>query len=145
MSNHKKTMSDRIRDCDGLTKQDWVRQKRFLLVLAIWGGCFVTSTYLFSSTFDLSSTTKLMLIGITGLAMVAAFVAYANFLRHADELTQKVQLYGIAPGFAAGLLFTMLDPMLEQAGLDFLDPSWAFMGICVVTTLGMLRARRKFQ
>jgi hypothetical protein len=56
------------------------------------------------------------------LAMVpiplTIFLILANvrFIREADEFMRKVQLHGIAIGFAAGFLFCLGYPVFEQAG-----------------------------
>ncbi|MBM0107541.1 hypothetical protein JM946_22600 [Steroidobacter sp. S1-65] len=47
---------------------------------------------------------------------VPALLANIRFIREADEFMQKVQLHGIATGFAAAFVFCMGYHVIEQVG-----------------------------
>jgi len=57
-----------------------------------------------------------LLVAATLAFAVLAVRGYLAFLREADELLRRIELGGLAFGFGAGAVFSLLYPLLERLG-----------------------------
>jgi hypothetical protein len=67
-----------------------------------------------------------------------------RFLRQADELLQKIQLEGLAIGFAAGAFFALGYQLLEHLGAPELDVSAPVTVMMFGWAFGQLLASRRY-
>jgi hypothetical protein len=109
-----------IKSCSG-TELDRRNQYRFAAWTLAWGITYVAASWALKSDRDLASPlTWGLAIGPALLSIVPVF-AYMRFLRMADELLRKIQLDGLAMGFAAGVLLVAGYQLFEAAGAPALQ------------------------
>lgn len=83
-------------------------------------------------------------IAVSTAIGLLAVLAYARFIRQADELQRKIQTEALSLGFGGGFLATFALALLERTELynpDLGDPFLA-MAICYVA--GILLAARRY-
>jgi len=95
-------------------------------IRSVWIWCFVWAAGFFAVTRALEAFPQLRgpvawLLALIPLALSFPVVlACLRFIREADEFMRKVQLDGIAMGFAAGFVFCLGYYALEQLGAPHL-------------------------
>jgi hypothetical protein len=91
-------------------------------IRSVWIWCLVAGFGLAAPVKALEAYPQLSDSAVWLLAMipialsVPALLACLRFIREADEFMRKVQLEGIAIGFAVGFVFCIGYPMLEHVG-----------------------------
>jgi hypothetical protein len=105
-----------VKNCSG-TELDRRNQFRFTAWIFAWAVSYVVAHKILKSDSDLATQLVWFLVAAPNLVAVAAVFAYLRFLRMADELLRKIQLEGLAFGFAAGIIFINGYQLLEAAGV----------------------------
>lgn len=104
-----------IRNCAG-TELDRRNQNRFLAWTFAWAVTFVAASLTLKADLELASPVNWVLAVVPTVVSIGAVFAYLRFLRMADELLRKIQLGGLAMGFAAGVVVTAGYPLFEAVG-----------------------------
>ncbi|WP_153067178.1 hypothetical protein [Steroidobacter cummioxidans] len=100
-------------------------------IRSVWMWCLVWLAGVVAVTTALEAFPRLPawlggLLAIIPIALsIPALLANIRFIREADEFMRKVQLQGIAIGFAAGFVFCMGYQVLERAGAPHLSMIFA--------------------
>jgi hypothetical protein len=111
-------------------------------IRSVWIWCFVWGAAFIAATAALESLRHIQgwsawLVALTPIVLsLPALLANVRFIREADEFMRKVQLQGIAIGFAAGFFFCLGYPMLEQVGAPELPVIFAIVPLGVGWALG---------
>ena len=104
-----------IKNCSG-TEIDQRNGNRFAAWCLAWAVCYVGASMTLKGDFDLSTPLVWLLVAIPNLLSLVAVFSYMRFLRMADELLRKIQLEGLAMGFAAGVILVTGYQLFEAAG-----------------------------
>lgn len=109
----------------GQTKAEQRNIRSVWIWCLVWvAGFWAVSTALEASPQLLGSFTWSLAI-IPIVLSIPALLANIRFIREADEFMQKVQLHGIAIGFAAGFVFCLGYYVLERVGAPHLPMLFA--------------------
>ncbi len=92
-----------IKSCSG-TKLDRRNQNRFAGWMLAWAVSYMAASWTLKADLDLATALVWFLVAAPNLIAIVAVFDYLRFLRMADELLRKIQLEGLALGFAAGVL-----------------------------------------
>jgi hypothetical protein len=76
---------------------------------------------------------------------IPPLLAYLRFLRMTDELLRKIQLDGLALGFAAGLIVALGYPFLERAGAPELGSSGIAMAMMICWAAGQVLGLARYR
>jgi drug/metabolite transporter (DMT)-like permease len=104
-----------IKNCSG-TEMDRRNQYRFMAWSFAWALTYVAASWTLKSDRELATPLAWALVAVPTLLSIVAVFAYLRFLRMADELLRKIQLDGLATGFAAGLVYIIGYQLLEAIG-----------------------------
>ncbi len=104
-----------IKNCSG-TELDRRNQYRFTAWSLAWALTYVAASWTLKSDRELAAPLTWALVAVPTLLSIVAVFAYLRFLRMADELLRKIQLDGLATGFAAGLVYIIGYQLLEAVG-----------------------------
>ena len=104
-----------IKNCSG-TELDRRNQYRFTAWSFAWALTYVAASWTLKSDRELATPLTWALVAVPTLLSIVAVFAYLRFLRMADELLRKIQLDGLATGFAAGLVYIIGYQLLEAVG-----------------------------
>lgn len=92
----------RLRDCVwGETERDRRNNKRFLVACILWMLVYVGIDLIQEKT-AISDEAAWALALLPAIPAVWVYMVYMKFLRETDEMVRRVQLNGLAVGFAAG-------------------------------------------
>jgi hypothetical protein len=140
-------MEETAEACSGLTAAD----RRNLWQLQIWGGawalCFVASVLLLRRWPELVPGTagRVALVTLTTALGVAMVVAFARYLRDADELVRKIQLEALAIAFGAAIVIITSWRVVEKAGGPQVDSSDLLLPIILVWVVAQLLVARRYR
>ena len=126
-----------IKSCSG-TELDRRNQNRFAGWLFAWAVSYVAASWTLKADFDLASPLIWSLVVAPNVIAIVAVFAYLRFLRMADDLLRKIQLEGLALGFAAGVLVTAGYQLAEAAGAPQLETDHIIVVMIFSWTAGQL-------
>ena len=126
-----------IKSCSG-TKLDRRNQNRFIVWMLAWMVSYVIASWMLKADLDLTAPLVWFLVAAPNLIGIAAVFAYLRFLRMADGLLRKIQLEGLALGFAAGVLVTAGYQLAEAAGAPQLGTDHIIVVMIFSWTIGQL-------
>lgn len=106
---------------------------RWAVVLA---ASLIASVLMLKAGLGEGSVLKWAIAAVPVAALVPWLLAHLRFLREADELVRKIQLEGVAVGFAAAFGFGLAYSALVYAGGPRLSPSGGVSIMIVVMALG---------
>jgi len=109
-----------IKSCSG-TELDRRNQNRFVRWSLAWAVSYVAASWTLKADLDLAPPLVWFLVAAPNLIAIVAVLAYLRFLRMADELLRKIQIEGLALGFAAGVLVSLGYQLAETAGAPRLE------------------------
>lgn len=103
--------------CEGFeTAHDARHRRRFDLWMVALAVGYVGAAAALHGRATLPAPIPWLLVGATlGLALLA-LRSYLRFLRAADELVRRIQTEALALGFAVGVVFALVYPLLEKLG-----------------------------
>lgn len=137
----KRTLWDR---CD-TTPRDRRNTVRMLLALAAWAVVFVAVTWAIRKELLPAGPVSWIAAALPSALMVVAFLAYADYLRKADELQRTIQLRALALGFGAGWLALCGYPLFEHLGAPAIDAGDYVLVMAVFYTLGVVLGQRRYR
>jgi hypothetical protein len=120
------------------TKLDRRNQYRFAAWTFAWSLSYVAASWTLKADLDLATPLVWFLVAAPNLIAVVTVFAYLRFLRMADELLRKIQLEGLALGFAAGVLVTAGYQLAEAAGAPQLETDHIILTMVFGWTIGQL-------
>ena len=100
----------------GQTEADQRNLRLIWLWTFVWAVSFVAAVITLRRNPELQGPAAWLLASIPFIVGVPTVRVYLRFLREADEFMRKVQLEGIAIGYALGLLACIGYHVLEQVG-----------------------------
>jgi hypothetical protein len=126
-----------IKSCSG-TKLDRRNERRFSAWCLAWAVSYVAASWTLKADLDIAAPLVWFLVAAPNLIAIVAVFAYLRFLRMADELLRKIQLEGLALGFAAGVLVTAGYQLAEAAGAPELQTDLIIVVMIFSWTIGQL-------
>ena len=132
-----RTLWDVLKSCAG-TPQDQRNSIRFALWCLAWALTYVVAHKTINANPDLATAWVVLGIAAPICLMIVAVFSYAQFLRNADELLQKIQLQGLALGFGAGIVFITGYQLAEAAGASEMETDHAIVVMLVSWYVGQL-------
>lgn len=130
--------------CD-LTERDRRNQWRFVGWSLAWTIAWVVASIAINDEWVGKGTPQLVIALLPTALGVGMLLAYAKFLREADELQRKIQLDALALGFGSGLVGSVLYRLLERTGfVAEADVSEAIILMVVVYAIGVLIGQRRY-
>ncbi len=133
-----------IKSCSG-TKLDRRNQNRFAGWMLAWAVSYMAASWTLKADLDLATALVWFLVAAPNLIAIVAVFAYLRFLRMADELLRKIQLEGLALGFAAGVLVTAGYQLAEAAGALQLETDHIIVVMIFSWTIGQLLGTGRFR
>lgn len=127
------------------TEQDRRNQTWFLAWMLAWAVSYVGASWALKGDSNLPSSLAWSLVAIPNLIGIVAVLAYLRFLRMADELMRKIQLEGLAVGFAAGVLTTSGYQLAEAAGAPQLQTDHIIVVMIFGWTIGQLHGTWRYR
>jgi len=127
------------------TKRDKRNERKFTAWCFIWAVCYTGAHWLLKSDHVLAAPIIWSLVIVPNVISIIAVFAYARYLRMADELVQKIQLQGLAFGFAGGILVTAGYQLFEVAGAPELKTDHILMTMIFGWTAGQLYGHWKYR
>ncbi len=126
-----------IKSCSG-TELDRRNEYRFSAWLFAWAASYVAASWTLKADLDLATPLVWLLVAGPNLIGIVVVFAYLRFLRMTDELLRKIQLEGLALGFAAGVLVTAGYQLAEAAGAPQLETDYIIVVMIFSWTIGQL-------
>ena len=120
------------------TKVDRRNQYVFCAWTLVWAVSYTAASWVLKNGTDMSIPLVLLLIAIPTLVGLVAMFAYLRLLRMADGLLARIQLEGLALGFAAGMLFTAGYQLAEFAGAPPLKANYIIVVMVFSWVVGQL-------
>jgi O-antigen/teichoic acid export membrane protein len=125
------------------TATDRRNQLHAVAWLFVWAVCFVAATWILKHG-EPAWPLRILAVALPVAIGWIAFLRYRRFLREADELTRRIQLEGLAIGFATGVMFAPAYWLAELAGAPPLDLGDVAAVMMVAWAAGQLVAQRRF-
>jgi predicted MFS family arabinose efflux permease len=138
----KRTLWDR---CGDTTPRDRRNTVRMLVALAVWAVVFVAATWAIRKELLPTGPISWIVAALPSALMVVALLAYADYLRKADELQRGIQLQALALGFGAGWLALCGYPLFERLGAPAIDPGDYVIVMAVCFSLGVVLGQRRYK
>lgn len=126
------------------SRNDRRNSLRYVSWMLAWGLTFLLATWALKTNV-VAGSLKWAVAIVPDLFALAALFAYLRFLREADELTQKIQLDGLALGFGVGVIFAVSYQLLERAGAPQLTVSDTAAVMMVAWAIGQLIAQFRYR
>ena len=126
-----------IKGCSG-TEIDRRNQYWFSAWTLAWAVSYVAASWTLKGDSDLATPLVWLLVAVPNIVAIGVVFAYLRFLRMADELLRKIQLEGLALGFAAGVLVTAGYQLVEAAGAPQLETDHIIVVMIFSWTIGQL-------
>jgi VIT1/CCC1 family predicted Fe2+/Mn2+ transporter len=126
------------------TPEDLRNLRNFNIFAAAAGGLFIVATILIGEGFLERGLVAWILVAASILALLLMVRAYLHFLRHADELLRRIQVEGLALGFAAGVVFMLAWRLCERMGALKLDIADGVMPMILFWAIGQYLGHRRY-
>ena len=128
-----------------LTERDRRNQWRYVGWSLAWTTAWVVASIAINNEWVGTGTPQLVIALLPTVLGVGMLLAYAKFLREADELQRKIQLDALALGFGAGLVGSVLYRLLQRtvfvAEADVAD---VIVLMIVVYAIAVLIGQRRY-
>lgn len=131
--------------CADTTPRDWRNTRRFLWAVAAWGVTFLSVSLAIKKQILPPGPVTWIAAALPIVAGLLACLAYARYLREADELQRQYQLWALGLGFAAGWLALSCYPILERVGAPAMDSSGYTLVMILFFSLGTLLGRIRYR
>jgi len=118
-------------------------QYRFLAATFVWAIAFVAATRLLRDGLD--GTGAWVIAVIPGVLGVIAMWIYLKFLKEADEMIRRIQINGVAIGFAIGILVAVGYHPFQLAGAPAIDTMDMFAVMMFAWVAGQIIALRRYR
>ncbi len=127
------------------TEADRRNQFRFLGWLALWMVTFVAAAQWLRSDTPPAGPAAWAIASGPMILGVVTVIAYLHYLRQTDELIRRIQLEGLAIGFAAAVLFLVGYPLFEDAGAPTVSLGDSVLVLAVGWSFGQLYATWRYR
>ena len=126
------------------TPVDCRNMHRFMLRLTGWMALFLAASFWLDSAQGGQPALEAAIALVPSIAFGWALLAFARYLREADELARRIQYEAIAFAFGLGLLVMLGHPLVESVGLPHLDPAAAAGGVSIVWALASVANAHRY-
>ncbi|MGH1488149.1 MAG: hypothetical protein ACRBK7_01945 [Acidimicrobiales bacterium] len=130
--------------CDAVPPADRRNGYRIVVTSLLWATVFVASTWTLTAESGPTGFAAWAIAGVCAALLLVALAAFRRFLLDADELTQRIQLEGVAFGFAAGVLFSLSYGLFNEAGAPDMSMTHAGTVLVFGYVAGILRATHQY-
>lgn len=130
--------------CSG-SALDRRNQYYFLAWSLLWGVGFVAATWAQRPDVGLDDRFAWAVAAGPLVLSIPPLLAYLRFLRMTDELLRKIQLDGLALGFAAGIIVALGYPFLERAGAPGLGSTGIVIVMMAAWAVGQLLGLARYR
>lgn len=131
--------------CSSGTREDRQNELKFAGWCLGWAISLVVATRLLKSGALGDGPFVWLLVVAPNLIAVVAVLAYLRFLRMADELIRKIQLDGLAIGFAVAAVVGVGYPLFEFVGLPPLEANDIVVIMMFSWAIGTFIGWRRFR
>jgi hypothetical protein len=118
---------------------------RVLLALAAWAALFVAASQLIKRDLLPAGAIPWVVAALPTVAGAFVILAYARFLREADELQRTVQLRALALGFGGGWFVMTGYRIFERLGAPPADGADFTLALAVCYSIGILLGWRRYR
>ncbi|MFN7943001.1 MAG: hypothetical protein U0X73_15530 [Thermoanaerobaculia bacterium] len=126
------------------TARDRRHQHRYLLASLVFALAYVAAAAALRWRAALPAPVPWALVGLATACAGLAIARCLAFLRAADELLRRIQMEGLAMGFAAGVAVAMLYPLFARLGAPPLDASVVPLVMFAAWTIGSWLGMRRY-
>ena len=131
--------------CADTTPRDRRNSLRVLAALVVWGVVFVAVTWAIRKELLPAGPVSWIVAALPSVLLLVAFLAYADYLRKADELQRTIQLHALALGLGAGWLALCGYPLFERLGAPAIDAGDYIVVMSVFFSLGVLLGQWRYR
>lgn len=131
--------------CGDTTARDRRNLARFAAITAGWAVTFVGGAALLRRELVPEGPLAWGLAGLPAVLSVFVVLAYARFLREADELQRSIHLGALALGFGGGWLAVAGYRLFELLGAPYVDRGSVAVVMAVTYTLGLVAGRVRYR
>ena len=131
--------------CLDTPPHDWRNMKRFLWSLGAWAVCFAGGSQLIKRELLPAGPIPWVVALLPNVVAVLVIVAYARFLREADELQRVVQLQALALGFGGTFFALSGYRILERLGAPAADIGDFAVVMAVLYAVGSVLGWRRYR
>ncbi|MEN8144785.1 MAG: hypothetical protein ABFS14_07520 [Gemmatimonadota bacterium] len=126
------------------TPLDRRNMRRFLLWLVAWMAAFVAARLVLSG--GPAGATPVRIAAAVGPSLIGigCILAFASYLRQADELARRIQLESLAMAFGGGALFLVGYTLLEQVGLPSIRPPGVLAIMAMLWAVGTVATTQRY-
>ncbi len=129
----------------GQTETDQRNLRAIWMWSVVWGAAFSAVATALPALTQVQGPFAWLLAAIPIIVSVPTVRAYLRFLREADEFMRKVQLQGIAIGYAAGFVFCFVYAVLERAGAPELPMMLALVPMSIGWAAGSFLVAARYR
>ena len=131
-------------ECAGMTPRDRRNQLRIATTCLGWALCFLGATVLIKKDLLPAGPIPWIVAALPSVAAVFLLVAYARFLREADELQRLIQLQALALGFGGGYFVMLGYRLFERLGAPVLGID-LMIAMPFLYVIGILLGSKRYQ
>lgn len=130
--------------CGDTTPRDRRNVLRFLAVMAAWAAAFLGGIALIERDVVADGPIAWGLAALNLVLAAAVILAYARFLREADELQRRIHLQALALGFGGGWLTVTGYRLFELLGAPYVDRGSVILVMAVLYSVSLVLGQRRF-
>ena len=131
--------------CGDTTPRDRRNMMRLVWTLGAWAVCFVGVSQLIKRDLLPAGPIPWALAMLPSVVGVLVLVAYARFLREADELLRIIQLQSLALGFGGSFFALSGYRIFERLGAPAADIGDFGLVMAIFFTIGTLLGLRRYR
>jgi hypothetical protein len=136
---------DAAADCAGFfTERDARNRRRLDARMILAALAYVGAAAALRWRASIPAAVVALAVVVAVLLAAVAVRAYRDFLRAADELLRKTQMEALALGFAAGVVFSLVWPLLELVGAPHLGTDAAAVVLLLTAGVGWWIGVRRY-
>ncbi|MGH7570668.1 MAG: hypothetical protein ACREMK_02355 [Gemmatimonadota bacterium] len=131
--------------CKDSTPRDSRNRLRVLWVSLIWAVSFVAGAQLIKRDLLPAGPVSWVVAALPSAIAVLVLIAYARFLREADELQRMIQLKALALGFGGGFFAIAGLSLFERLGVHWLDMGDSLVVMPVLYSIGVVLGQWRYR
>lgn len=124
--------------CRDTTQRDLRNSLRILAALLAWAVCFVGGSQLIKRGLLPAGVVSWAVAALATVAGIVVLVAYARYLREADELHRMIQLQALALGFGGTFVAIAGYRVFERAGAPAIDVADYTLVMVILYSIGLV-------
>ncbi len=130
--------------CRTLPERDRKNARTANWILAVWAVSLLGALMALDRGLIPEGPLTVAAVVVPTLLATLGALAFARFLRHADELHRKIQYEALAVGFGAGFVANFALELAEQAGWGTFDAGDPFFVMVLFYMVGVVAATRRY-